>query len=184
MATLHEQEKQLAQQIAAYAQRKRLSLTTLARWQAWQAADQAALFSLLQDLQCSENHLKDLLDWLEEIAVRDGEAIADILEQRALRRARTTPGSRNDKLKAVKAVLRKRRYPRLTRLEENIRQAVKALDLGRPVQVSFPPDLEGDEVTVTLTARNVHELQDRLSQLQQRLKDGRWQRVFDALDEV
>ncbi len=184
MSTPDEQKQQHAQQLAAYAQRKRLSATTLARWQAWQDADRAALFSLLQDLQCSENHLKDLLDWLEEIALRDGEAIADILEQKTLRRARATRGSRNDRLKAIKAVLRKRRYPRLTRLEENTRQAVKALDLGRPVQISFPPDFEGDEVTVTLTARNVQELQDRLAQLQQRLTDGRFQRVFDALDEV
>ena len=180
MATLNEQ----ARQIAAYAQRKRLSGTTLARWQAWPGTDRAALLFLLQDLQCGENHLKDLLDWLEEIAARDEQTIADILERRELRRARATPGSRNDKLKAVKTALRKIRYPRLTRLEENVRQAVKALDLGRAGQVSFPPDFEGDEVTVTLTARDVHALQDGLSQLQQRLDDGRFQRVFDALDEV
>lgn len=182
MATLNEQAQ--AQQIAAYAQRKRLSGTTLARWQAWPGTDQAALFFLLQDLQCGENHLKDLLNWLEEIAARDDRTIADILERRELRRARTTAGSRHDKLKAVKTVLRTIRYPRLTRLEENVRQAVKVLNLGRTGQVSFPPDFEGDEVTVTLTARNVHELRDVLSQLQQRLDDGRFQRVFDALDEV
>ncbi len=179
MATPHEP----AQQIAAYAQRKRLSPATLARWQAWQATDQAALLALLHDLQCGENHLRDLLDWLEEIAARDERTIADILGQRALRDARTTPGSRRDTLKAVKTALRKIRYPRLTRLEENVRHAVKALDLGRTGQVSFPSDFEGDEVTVTLTVRSVHELQAGLSRLQQRLDDGRFQRVFAALDE-
>ena len=184
MSPLDEPEKPHAQRIAAYAQRKRLSGPTLARWQAWPATDQVAMFSLLQDLQCGENHLKDLLDWLEEIAARDEQTVADILDRRELRSARAIPGSRNDKLKAVKAVLRKLRYPRLTQLEENTRQAVKALDLGRTVRVSFPPDFEGDEVTVTLTARNVHELQDCLSRLQHRLNDGRVQRVFDALDEV
>ncbi len=173
-----------ARQIADYAQRKRLSGPTLARWQAWPETDQAALFSLLQDLQCGENHLKDLLDWFEEIAARDEQTVADILERRELRSARATPGSRHDKLKAVKTALRKLRYPRLTRLEENVRQAVKALDLGRTGRVSFPSDFEGDEVTLTLTVRNVHELQDGLSRLQQRLDDGRFQRVFDALDEV
>ena len=182
MAKQDEQEH--VRRIATYAQRKRLSGTTLARWQAWPATDQAALFSLLQDLQCGENHLKDLLDWFEEIAVRDEQTVADILGRRELRSARATPGSRHDKLKAVKTVLRKIRYPRLTRLEENVRQAVKSLDLSRAGQVSFPPDFEGDEVTLTLTVRNVHEFRDVLSQLQQRLDDGRFQRVFDALDEV
>ena len=182
MAKQDEQEQ--TRRIAAYAQRKRLSDTTLARWQAWPATDQAALFSLLQDLQCGENHLKDLLDWFEEIAARDEQPIADILERRELRSARATPGSRHDKLKAVKTRLRKLRYPHLTRLEENVRQAVKALDLGRTGQLSFPSDFEGDEVTLTLTVRNVHELRDALAQLQQRLDDGRFQRLFDTLDEV
>ena len=182
MAKQDEQEQ--TRQIAAYAQRKRLSDTTLARWQAWPATDQAALFSLLQDLQCGENHLKDFLDWFEEIAARDEQPIADILERRELRSARATPGSRHDKLKAVKTKLRKLRYPHLTRLEENVRQAVKALDLGRTGQLSFPSDFEGDEVTLILTVRNVHELRDALSQLQQRLDDGRFQRMFDTLDEV
>ncbi len=177
-------EQWQAQRIAAYAQRKHLSGTTLARWQAWPATDQAALFSLLQDLQCGENHLKDLLDWFEEISARDEQTVADILERRELRSAWATSGSRHDKLKAVKAVLRRIRYPRLTHLEENVRQAVKALDLGRTGQVSFPSDFEGDEVTITLTVRNVHELRNGLSQLQQRLDDGRFQRVFDSLDEV
>ena len=182
MAKQGEQEQ--AQQIAAYAQRKRLSETTLTRWQAWPATDQAALLSLLQDLQCSENHLKDLLDWFEEIAARDEQTVADILERREFRNVRATPGSRHDKLKAVKTVLRKIRYPHLTRLGENVRQAVKVLNLDRTSQVSFPSDFEGDEVTLTLTVRTIHELRDVLSQLQQRLDDGRFQRVFDALDEV
>ncbi len=177
-------EREQTRRIAAYAQRKRLSDTTLARWQAWPATDQSALFSLLQDLQCGENHLKDLLDWFEEIAARDEQPIADILERRELRSARATPGSRHDKLKAVKTKLRKLRYPHLTRLEENVRQAVKALDLGRTGQLSFPSDFEGDEVTLILTVRNIHELRDALSRLQQRLDDGRFQRMFDTLDEV
>ncbi len=182
MATRDEREQ--VPRIVAYARHKRLSATTLTRWQAWPATDRAALLSLLQDLQCGENHLKDLLDWFEEIAAREEQTVADILGRQELRSARATPGSRHDKLKAVKATLRTIRYPRLTRLEENVRQAVKALDLGRTGKVSFPPDFEGDEVTLTLTVRNVHALRDVLSQLQQRLDDGRFQRMFDALDEV
>ena len=184
MSRLDEHEKQLFQQIKEYAQRKRVSATTLARWQAWQDEDKAALLSLLQDLQCGENHLKGLLDWLEEIALRDTCSIVDILGRRELQKIQTMSGSRNDKLKAAKKTLRKIRYPRLTQLEENTCQAVKALDLGRAVQVSLPPDFEGDEITVSLKAKNVQELGDRLVQLQQRIEDGGFQRVFEALDEV
>ncbi len=175
---------ELRDQLAAYAQRKHLSLATSDRWQAWQAEDQAALLSCAQELQLGENQLKDFLDWLEEIALRDETAIQAVLGQMEIRNALATQGSRNDKLKAVKTALRKMRYPRLTQLEASARAAVKALDLGRSVQISLPPAFEGDEITVTFHARNTQELQERLSRLQQRVDDGGFQRMFDVLDEV
>ena len=76
------------------------------------------------------------------------------------------------------------RYPRLSRLEEDLRAAVKALDLGGRVRVSFPPAYEGDEVTVEIRARSVKELSDSLARLRQRLDDGALQQVFDLLDQV
>lgn len=170
--------------VADYARGKRLSAATLARWQAWPSDDRAALLSLVQDLRCGENHVKDLLDWLTEIAQRDACSIADVLAADAPRRAATQPGSRTDRLKAVKAALRKRRFPLLTRLEENTRHAVRALDLGRSVRISFPESFEGDEVTINLTARSVDELRAHCDRLQQRLADGGFARVFAALDNI
>jgi hypothetical protein len=128
--------------------------------------------------------VRDFLDWLEEISVRDGSTIANLLTRDDIRRPLGSKLSRNDKLKAVKDALRKVRYPRLSRLEENLRAAVKELDLGQRVRVSFPPALEGDEVTIEIKARNVKELVDSLARLRQRLDEGGVQRVFDLLDEV
>jgi len=176
--------KDFEAQLAAYAQRKRLSATTLSRWQVWPTEDQAALLTCAQELQLGENQLKDFLDWLEEIALRDVMAIQAVLGQRVIRNALAIQGSRNDKLKAVKTALRKMRYPRLTQLEASARAAVKALDLGRGVEISFQPAFEGDEITVTFNARNTQELAERLVRLQQRVTDGGFQRMFDVLDEV
>jgi CRISPR/Cas system CSM-associated protein Csm2 small subunit len=172
------------EQVVAYAQHKRLSDQTLARWQAWREEDQAALLALAEELQLGENQVRDFLDWLEEISARDGETIAAQLTRADIRRPLGGKLSRNDKLKAVKEVLRKVRYPRLSRLEENLRAAVKELDLGQRVRVSFPPALEGDEVTVEIKARNVKELADSLTRLRRRLDEGAVQRIFELLDEV
>src|SRR5262249_12677592 len=92
--------------------------------------------------------------------------------------------SRNDKLKAVKDALRKLRYPQLSQLEEGLRAAVKALDLGGRVHVSFPPAFEGNEITVEIKAGSVKELDDSVARLRQRLDDGALQRMFDLLDQV
>jgi len=173
-----------AEEITAYAQQKYLSVDTLARWQAWAQEDQAAFLRLAENLQLGENQMRDFLDWLEEVVVRDGGAIHEILARPEIRRPLDSRLSRNDRLKTVKNVLRKLRYPRLAHLEEELRVTVKALDLGGQVRVSFPPVLEGDEVTIELKVCNVRELAEIVHRLQQRLEDGALQRLFDMLDQV
>jgi hypothetical protein len=173
--------------LASYAQQKRLSAQILARWQAWDEADQHALLSLAQELQLGENHLRDFVDWLEEIVLRDGGSIGAVLDQREIQRPLTTKQSRqsrNDRLKAVKDALRKLRYPHIARLEEELHKSVKALDLGRRVHIAFPPAFEGDEVTFEIKVRNVKDLVDSLSRLQQRIDDQSLQHLFDLLDEA
>jgi hypothetical protein len=168
----------------AYAQTKRLSPQILARWQNWSEEDQAALLAVTQELQLGENHLRDFVDWLEEILAREGGTIQEILSRDEIRQPLEAKLSRNDKLKAVKDTLRRIRYPRLSRLEAELRAAVKALDLGNRIQVSFPPSLEGEEIRVELKAGNLQELTDNLHRLQQRVEDGSLQRLFALFDEV
>lgn len=173
-----------AEQIFTYAQQKRLNPQTLARWQAWTESDQAALFALVDELQLGENHLRDFLDWCEECVLRDGGTIAELLVRSEIRQPLTAKLGRNDKLKVVKEALRKIRYPRLSRLEEDLRVVVKALDLGGRVRISLPPSLEGDEITVEIKARNVKELEESLARLRQRLANGTFQQLFALLDQV
>lgn len=174
----------LAEQIATYATEKRLSASTLARWRAWAEEDQAVFLTLARALQLGENHMRDFLDWLEEIVARDGCTIREVLTRPEVARPLKIQGTRNDKLKAVKDALRKVRYPRLSRLEETVHAAVKALDLGSRVRVSFPPAFEGDEVTVEIRVRNVQELEDSVIRLHQRLEDGTLQQLFALLEQV
>jgi hypothetical protein len=171
-------------QLIAYAHEKHLSAQTLQRWQSWSEEDQSALFLLAKELQLNENQLRDFLDWLEEIVARDSVTVRGILARTELQRPLEAKLSRNDKLKAVKEALRKIRYPRLSQLEDDLRAAIKALDLGDRVRVSFPLALEGNEITLEIKTRNVQEIRDSLTQLQQRLEDGSLQRVFELLDEV
>ncbi len=174
----------IADQLIAYAQDKRLSAQTLQRWQAWPEEEQAAFFPIAKELQLNENQLRDFLDWLEEIVARDGVMVRDVLSRAELQRPLESKLSRNDKLKTVKEALRKIRYPRLSQLEDDLRAVIKALDLGDRVRVSFPPALEGNDVTFEIKARNLEEVKDRLALLQQKLEDGSLRRVFDLLDEV
>ena len=174
----------VSEHITTYAHVRRLSPQTLARWQAWSEEEQTALLAVAQDLQLGENHLRDFLDWLEEIRARDGGTVQEILLRKEISQPMQTKLPRNDKLKAVKEALRRIRYPRLSRLEEELRSTVKALALGDRIQVSFPPSYENEEITVELKVRNLKELTDNLHHLQQRVEDGSLQRLFEIFDEV
>ena len=170
--------------IHTYTQEKRLHPQTVRRWCAWEERDQEALWYLVQELQIGENHLRDLIDWLEEISLRDGTTPAEVLGRQEIRRVLARNLSRNDKLKEVKGELRKLRYPRLSQLEEQLKEIVKKMDLGNRVQVTFPPFLEGDEVKVEVRARNAKELKESLERLLLRVEEGWVERLFALLDEV
>jgi len=133
----------LAEQILAYAQHKHLSAQILARWQAWTEEDQVALLKPAEELQLGENHLRDFIDWLEEIVLREGGTIRGVLSRPEIQRLRESSLSRNDRLKAVKESLRRIRYPQLLHLENELRAAVKALDLAVGCVYHSPRLLKG-----------------------------------------
>ena len=75
-------------------------MQTLSRWLSWLEADRAALAKLALDLRISENHLRDLMDWGEEIALRDGIALAEIFAGKVVDDIATDPRlGRADKVK-------------------------------------------------------------------------------------
>ena len=170
--------------IYTYAQEKRLHPQTVRRWCAWGERDQEALWCLAKELQIGENHLRDLIDWLEEISLRDGGTPAEVLGRQEIRRVLAGSLSRNDKPKEVKGELRRLRYPRLSQLEEQLKETVKKMDLGSRVQITFPPFLEGDEVKMEIRARNTKELRESMERLLLRIEEGWVERLFALLDEA
>jgi hypothetical protein len=153
--------------IRDYAKTRGLHQRTLDRWLGWQPADQDALEEIAVGLKVSENHLRDMMDWLEEISLRDDSNIAAILKCPAIYSIKTDPRlGRADKLKRIKEQLRRWRFPRLAAIEESIRVSIQALRLPSYIDLSVPPGLEGGRVHVTFNAgsqREFEKVTDRLS---------------------
>jgi hypothetical protein len=144
--------------ILQYCAEKGFRQQTTESWLELPEAAGEALLGLARELRIGENHFRDVLDWLEEIALRDGidvEAalggeVAGVLDDPRL--------GRNDKLKRVKEGLRRLRYPRLAQAEEEIQRRIRELKLGPRIQISAPLGLEGGALTVQLTASSQEEL--------------------------
>src|SRR4051812_18295394 len=105
----------LQEEIQQFAKSKGLHPHTFERWCSWTTEDGAALLGIAQVLKPGENHLRDLMDWLEEIEIRDALSIRDVLQSQE--RIVTNPRlGRADRLKRIKEQIRRMRFPRLAQL--------------------------------------------------------------------
>ncbi len=155
-----------AQAIQDYALSKGFHPQIRERWLSWNGNDGAALLDIALSLKAGENHLRDLMDWLEEIALRDGVAIGETLRSKTISDIRTDPRlGRADRLKRIKDQVRRIRFPRLSQIEDSIQSKIRQLKLPPAVRVSVPARLEGGDLQIEFTAGNPGEFKNILAKL-------------------
>jgi hypothetical protein len=147
----------------------------------WTSEERAVLADIVAELRPSAHHLGDVLDWLDDIAARDGAPPAAALAAPSLHTAFTSGGSAPDRWKRWKEALRRLRYPRLAAREQAFRDAARALDLGRGASVVPPSNLEGGVVTVTVRIASTDDVADHVERLMKAQRNGAWSRLFDVL---
>ncbi len=151
-----------------------------ARTASWSDDQRAALGAVVDALRPSPRHLADVLDWLDDIAARDGGHPSAMLAAPALRAALAGGGGASDRLKRWKEALRRLRHPRLAAREQEFAAAVRALDLGRGVAITPPPGFEGGGVTVTIRSASLAELVSALDALERVRRSGELARLFEV----
>lgn len=142
------------------------------------------MLDVAQVLRLGRNQILDVMTWLEELSLRDHTSPAALLGTREIREVLSASLGRGDRLKRLKAVLRAKRYPRLVSLEKALEAEVRALGLGSAVRIRFPRALEGNEVTVEVRARQPAALRAAVGRLSAAVTEGRFDRMFQLLDEA
>jgi hypothetical protein len=154
----------------------------LERWLSWASTDQDALLEIAQDLKLGENHVRDLMDGLEEIALRDRSQIHDVLRSKTIADIRTDPRlGRGDKLKRIKEQVRRLRFPRLTQAEDLIRDKIHILKLGPEIRLSVPPGLEKGRLYVEFSVTSHDELKGILAKLAEAAEKDAMPQIFQLL---
>jgi hypothetical protein len=170
------------QTIQDYGKERGFHEQTLGRWLRLSPSDRDALLELAQGLRIGENHFRDLLDWLEEIALRDGVGLCEVLKGESFVNTLSDPRlGRNDKLKRVKEELRRLRFPRLSRIEDEIQRKIRKLKLGPRIRMTVPPSLEGGVLTVQVRATSYEELKRSVVELGQALESESVNEIFALL---
>jgi len=117
-------------------------------------------------LKAGENHLRDLMDWLEEIELRDGVVISELLQSKTMTDIRTDPRlGRADRLKRLKDQVRRIRFPRLSQIEDSIQAKIRQLKLQPAVKLLVPAGLEGGDLQIEFTARSPAEFKSIVANL-------------------
>lgn len=175
-------ETSLAGRIRAYADERRFRSAAVDRWLAAPAADATALLDLAERLRLGENQLRDLWDWLDEVACRDGQPLAGVLGRPALQDALAPGRGRSDQLKAFKAALRRLRFPVLASQEERLAGLVAALQLPPSMRVRWPEFLEGDRLEIAVDAANPEALRSAAEALAAAARRPECAAIFALLD--
>jgi hypothetical protein len=172
----------IEEQVREYVKARGFRPETVARWLGWAPRASAALCRLALTLRIGENHLRDLMDWLEEIALRDGRAIDVILTDKAIADIETDPRlGRADKLKRIKEELRRRRYPRLAQTEDAVRARILELKLQPQIRLSAPPGLEGGRLRVEFEASSQEEMKRLAAKLADAAENESAREIFALL---
>lgn len=169
-------------EIREYAKDKGFHPQTLERWLSWDQPARDTLFRLAMGLKVGENHLRDLMDWLEEIALRDQSTIEEILAGKPITDIESDPRlGRADKLKRVKEELRRLRFPRLAQMEDSILARIRELKLHPEIRLTVPPGLEGGRLRVELSASTPEEFKRLTGKLAEAADTNNVREIFALL---
>jgi hypothetical protein len=169
-------------QIRQYAKGKAFHPQTLDRWVRWDEPAREALLRLALGLKLGENHVRDVMDWLEEIALRDQTKIDAILARKTIADVESNPRlGRTDRLKRIKEEIRRLRFPRLAQLEDSLRVRIRELKLHPEIRISVPPGLEGGRLRVEFAASSSDELKVLIAKLADAVSKDALEVIFTIL---
>lgn len=121
----------------------------------------AAIFECLRP---SLNKQREILTLVQEIAHREDLSVLQVLADPTIEEALNEEDSdRARKLQKIRACLKQRRFPAITRAERAFEASVKKLKLGTGTRLMPPKNFEGSDYTLVVGFKNRNELKKRIS---------------------
>ncbi len=126
---------------------------------------------LFDQLKISLNKQRELVCLVKEISRMENISIQDVLDDRKLEEILNNDDlDRSQKGRKIRTLLRLRRFPRISKAEQDFEFNIKNLQLGRDIKLVAPADFEGTAYSLNLTFSNLTELkalQTRLDRIVQ-----------------
>jgi hypothetical protein len=128
--------------------------------------DRLKLTELFTTLRWSFNLQWEVIQWLVEIAGREGRSIQELMEDSGAKEILSSEKMSNpQKLKAIVEIFRGRRYPSVVKAGTEFRKGVSQLSLPEGVRISPPPFFEGADYRLEIVFSQGRELRKKLKEL-------------------
>lgn len=145
--------------------------------------DALSLLELFKVLRLSQNKQKEIITLVREIAIREGLQVGEVLQCSEIRKILDAAElNRNEKGSKIRAYLKRRRFPTITKTEETFSKALKALKLDEHVHMTAPPFLEGSLHTLRMTFRNKEDFDKRRKTLDNMAKNPALRRLLKPFE--
>jgi ParB/RepB/Spo0J family partition protein len=124
--------------------------------------DAVSFLELFKVLKLSQSKQTEVIALVQEISIREELQTGDVLQcaeiMTILDRAEL---NRNEKGSKIRAYLKRRRFPTLTKAEERFSKELKALKLDEHIHMTGPPHFEGGLYTLRMTFRSIEDFEER-----------------------
>lgn len=168
-------------EIGRYIVEEEVSLGNAARLLEFPPEDQEEIGRLVPQLKLGENTLKEFLTFLQEICLRDGLRMRELVHGQIEAIAHHANLSKAQNTLRIRRRLREMRFPRLTELEKVFREKRKGLGLGPGISLQPPPYFEGDTFRLEFGFKDVEQLKAILSKLTEASERREMGEMIDAV---
>jgi len=158
--------EELQEPIRRSVSRERLSLRVAGLMMSLGIEDRLKINELFTAFKWSFNQQWEAIQWVAEIASREGRSIEEVINDREVTEIlHSNRMSNPQKLKTIVKVLKRRRFPSLMKAENEFIKGISALTLPERVKIIPPPSFEGIDYRLEIVFTKGKELRDRLEKL-------------------
>ena len=119
----------------------------------------AGFVELFENLKLSLNKQREIVTFVQEIALREEVAVLEVLNADRLQAILSqTDLDKNQKTRIIRSYLKQRRFPAITSAERTFEKLVKELRLPRGISLIPPTNFEGSIYTLTFSFKDLPEL--------------------------
>lgn len=132
-----------------------------------QPGDAVVMADLLNRINTGLNNQRELLELIVEMAIIQEMPISRFLEQKEIATILDADASPwPQRVQRLRQVLKKRRYPELSKAEDAFHQAIDAINVNSAIQLQPPRFFEGKSFRLTLTTHSRRHLKSLLPDLE------------------